>query len=226
MKTNLAHQYYQRQLAQMEEASKQASKPRLLLHTCCGPCVAFPIELLAPLYNLTLIYNNSNIDPEPEYVRRRDEMLRFVDQYNQTHHTDVQVVVTPYHGEEFTAKLARRAHDDEGQGRCRYCYALRLQEAFAYAHEHHFDWVGTVMTISRQKDALALNRIGEILERKYEGSPRYFYSNFKKGGGLEAGMKRAKAAELYRQTYCGCRFSRQARDRRLQGLNEQEKSPK
>ena len=51
---------------------------KVLLHTCCAPCSSAIVECLiqngiAP----TIFYFNPNIYPHAEYLRRRDECVRY-----------------------------------------------------------------------------------------------------------------------------------------------------
>ena len=62
------------------------------------------------------------------------------------------------------------------------------------------------MSMSRQKDELALNRIGKILEKKYP-SVKYLVHNFKKKGGQERREELVAKYNLYDQVYCGCIYS-------------------
>ncbi len=53
-------------------------KPRILVHVCCGPCAAWPLEFLKEHFEVTIYFNNSNIWPEAEYRKRRrtlDQLL-------------------------------------------------------------------------------------------------------------------------------------------------------
>jgi predicted adenine nucleotide alpha hydrolase (AANH) superfamily ATPase len=58
------------------------SKPSLLLHVCCGPCSSNVVKELCEHFNITLYYSNSNIYPSEEYMRRRDELIEFIKQFN------------------------------------------------------------------------------------------------------------------------------------------------
>ena len=37
------------------------NKLKLLLHACCGPCFTIPYEILKDHFEITILYNNSNI---------------------------------------------------------------------------------------------------------------------------------------------------------------------
>ena len=41
----------------------------------------FPIKFLSQYFDVTVFYNNSNIFPESEYQRRKDELKKFLE-YN------------------------------------------------------------------------------------------------------------------------------------------------
>ena len=46
------------------------SRPRLLLHACCGPCATVCVERLLPDYVVTLLWHNPNLYPPEEHERR------------------------------------------------------------------------------------------------------------------------------------------------------------
>ncbi len=62
------------------------------------------------------------------------------------------------------------------------------------------------MTISRQKSADKINGIVRKLVKAYP-NVQYFYSNFKKEGGINFSVAKAKSLGMYRQEYCGCEYS-------------------
>ena len=208
--------YYREGLKTLASIKESGKKPTLLLHSCCAPCNAFPMVYLLEYFDLTLYFNNSNIYPEAEYQRRLAELEKYRDFVNQKYHTNIKMIVTPYEEPKYREKLAILGSQKEGQGRCRYCYAKRMNEAYRYANEHHFDYFTTVMTISRQKSSQILNMIGNKLEPKYPNT-KYLYSDFKKGQGIDKGLVIAKEHNMYRQEYCGCFFSKQAYDKKTSG---------
>ena len=51
---------------------------KFLLHACCAPCGAYVIEELQKRgFDVTVYYYNPNIYPIEEYMRRRDESVRY-----------------------------------------------------------------------------------------------------------------------------------------------------
>ncbi len=196
--------YYDLSLREIK-AIKQTSpaKPRLLIHACCGPCAAWPLEFLHDVFDITVFYNNSNIWPSSEYERRRDEMVRLI---HEIHGDNISIVIPPYDNVAYTKLLAPRKDDPEGWKRCFLCYEIRLREGFQYAKEHGFEYFATVMTISRQKDSQKLNEIGLALSHDFP-EVKWFPSDFKKKGGQQRRDEIVKEYNLYHQDYCGCVFS-------------------
>ncbi len=56
-------------------------KPNLLLHSCCGPCSTEVLTYLAPYFNITVFYYNPNIEPYEEYLKRKNEQIRFIKEF-------------------------------------------------------------------------------------------------------------------------------------------------
>ena len=94
----------------------------------------------------------------------------------------------------------------EGEWRCFKCYSMRIEDALRYASENGYEYVCTVLSVSRFKNSQAINKIGSSLVKKYP-NVKYLYADFKKDKGTEKGIKLAAEASLYRQQYCGCEYS-------------------
>jgi len=202
--------YYRMMEESLKEIKKVDKKPSLLLHSCCAPCNAYPLELLVEYFDLTLMYNNSNIYPFEEYSRRLDELKKYVDFINNKYNVNIKMIETPYINEDFTKLLEPYKEQKEGQDRCKLCYKIRMNEAYKYASENNFDYFTTVMTISRQKNSIILNNIGIELSKLYPNT-KYFISDFKKNKGIDKGLEIAKEHNMYRQDYCGCIYSYNSR---------------
>ena len=54
------------------------TRPRLLLHACCGPCSSAVLEQLCRYFEITVLYYNPNTWPAAEYYRRGEELQKFV----------------------------------------------------------------------------------------------------------------------------------------------------
>ena len=204
-KSSFKRNYHKESLKEMESFKEKFPdrKPRILLHACCVVCACWPMDFLHEAFDITLIYNNPNIWPKEEYDHRLSELKRYL---KERWHDEIGLIVTEYTGEEYMKGLAERKDDPEGWKRCFGCYEKRMDEAFAYADEHGFDYFTTVMTFSRQKDSQKLNEIGLKLGEKYAHA-KYFVSDFKKDDGQRRSNEICDAYNLYKQNYCGCIFS-------------------
>ena len=197
--------YYDLSLAEITNLATNPTKPKILLHVCCAPCSCFPLLFLAPHFDITIYYNNSNIYPQNEYVKRKNELKRYLEILKEND-SIVIPIIEPEYDESFQNNLAILSNEPEGGKRCQLCYRLRMDEAYQYAHENNFDYFCTIMTISRQKDSIILNQIGEELAPKYPNT-KYFHSDFKKKDGITQGNAICKKNNLYCQRYCGCKYS-------------------
>lgn len=213
--------YYQLSLGEIAKFPA-GSKPRLLLHACCGPCSCFPLTFLCEHFSVTIYYNNSNIYPESEFCHRRDELERLLRDIKKDYGYEVGLIVPPYDNAAFTRDLAPFAAAREGGERCFVCYRKRMKEAYDFAEREGYDYFCTVMTISRQKNSQVLNRIGRELEQEGEHKTKYFYSDFKKDGGIEKGRRIRDRYGLYSQLYCGCAYTYQDGLRRQQERQQRE----
>jgi len=55
---------------------------RVLLHSCCAPCSGEVMEaMLASGIEFTIFFYNPNIHPQKEYDLRKNENIRFAEQY-------------------------------------------------------------------------------------------------------------------------------------------------
>lgn len=196
---------YQKELYKLlDELNESNTKPTLLLHACCGPCFTIPYEILKGHFKITIMYNNSNIYPEEEYRRRLEEFKKYILEIN----ADVNFVEFPYDNKTYNIDLEPYAEQKEGHERCRVCFRKRFKQGFEFALANNFEYYGTVMTISRYKNAKDINQIGENLAKEYP-TVKWLYADFKKDNGYEKSLIIIKEHEMYFQEYCGCKFSYQ-----------------
>lgn len=198
----------------IENIKDLRTKPKLLLHACCGPCSCFPLTFLCPYFDVTIYFNNSNIYPSEEYYRRLNELKKLLEIYKKDYGFDVSIIETKYDNENYNKILEPFKDQPEGQTRCFLCYEKRMDEAYKFANENGYDFFTTVMTISRQKNSQKLNEIGAKLEQKYQNT-KYLYSDFKKKNGALIGSQIKTKYGLYQQLYCGCKFTYEKLQRKL-----------
>ncbi len=177
-------------------------KPKLLLHACCAPCSSYVLEYLNKYFDITLYFYNPNIYPYSEFEFRANELKRLVSEMR----LDVKTVIEEYDNESFESVAKKYGDLPEGMTRCFNCYKLRLEKSVKYAKDNNFDYVTTTLTISPHKNASKLNEIGSQLAEEY-GIP-YLYSDFKKKNGYKRSCELSEEYGLYRQNYCGCKYSK------------------
>lgn len=178
--------------------------PKLLLHVCCAPCSSYVLEYLANYFEITVFYYNPNIDTDEEYLKRKDESERFVREFKTKY--PVHFVGLSHLQDEFNEVIKGMEEEKEGGIRCFACYKLRLEKACLYAKKNSFDYFTTTLTISPLKNSKKINEIGCELEQKYD--IRYLYSDFKKKEGYKRSIVLSHEYNLYRQNYCGCKYSK------------------
>lgn len=188
---------------EIEKNAKSGKRPSLLLHVCCAPCSSYVLEYLSKHFEITVYFYNPNISPDDEYYKRADEVLRLVKEMDLQ---NVSVVTEKYDPYEFENMSKGLENEPERGARCVKCYRLRLEKSAVYAQSNGFDYFTTTLTISPLKRADVLNEIGGDLARKYGVS--YLFSDFKKREGYKRSIELSTKYGLYRQNYCGCKYSR------------------
>lgn len=176
-----------------------ANKPKLLLQVCCAPCSGLLSRELVKKYEVTVYFDNSNIFPQAEYLKRATEAEKFFTQEG------VKFILTEWQHDEWL-KLARGLENEPEKGRrCQLCYYYRLNHTAQYASKHDFDFFGTSLSISPWKDAWGIKRIGQDLAQKYD--LKFLADDWQTEIGYDVATEFAKSQGFYRQKYCGCEFS-------------------
>lgn len=184
----------------------------LLLHACCGPCSIEPVELLRREgFEPTICWTNPNIQPLTEHDRRLATLRAWA--------ADVAHVNVVVAGDDrATWETGVAPHGFDRAARCRACYALRLAEACRTARELGFSYVSTTLAVSPYQ---LFETCGDVLAKTaaaYGLTPvwRDFRPYYPEA------TRASRDLGMYRQNYCGCRFSaaeatierHEARDRR------------
>ena len=177
--------------------------PRLLLHSCCAPCSSYVLQYLSEYFEITILYYNPNIYPLTEFDKRAGEQLRLLELVDYVN--PIELLVAEYNAEEFESAVQGFTDEPEGGLRCDACFELRLNESARFAKLGGYDYFTTTLSVSPHKNAASLNRIGGELAERY-GVP-YLFSDFKKRDGYKRSIALAAQYGLYRQDYCGCRYS-------------------
>lgn len=204
---------YQKKMEDIiEENKKNNLVPTILLHSCCAPCSSHVIDVLSKNFNITILYYNPNIEPYEEYLKRKEEEIRFIKEYNNTNRLDI--IDCDYDNEKYHELVKGLEDCKEGGNRCFKCYRMRLEYTAIKAKALNYDYFGTTLTVSPYKNSQKLNEIGEELEKKY--NIKYLYSDFKKNNGYKHSIEMSKEYNLYRQNYCGCIYSQRKNEKEEQ----------
>lgn len=192
---------YARELDRLIE--RQEGKPSLLLHACCAPCSSSVLEMLVPHFDVNVFWYNPNLFPEEEFLKRRDTLSELLEKMELT--DTVKVIDTPWRSSEYYAAVKGLESEPEGGKRCAECFRIRLEETARTASEAGFDYFGTTLTVSRHKNAVLINSIGEAAADSF--GTVWLPSDFKKHDGENRSVELSEEYGIYRQLYCGCEFS-------------------
>lgn len=174
-------------------------KEKLLLHSCCAPCLTAVEEKLRPDFGLTIFWFNPNIEPKHEHDKRLDNVVKLMKQLGQ------KDLISDYdyktENEKWHEIIAGYENEPEGGKRCEKCIQHRLKRTAEIAEKQKYDLFTTTLTVSPRKNSKMINDIGKEL------SPNLAVYHFKKAGGYQRSIELSKLYNLYRQNYCGCQYS-------------------
>ena len=175
---------------------------KTLLHTCCGPCASACVPRLRKGGSEVVMYfSNSNIDTREEYEKRLAGARKLAAAEG------VEIVADAYDHDAWLREVAAGFEREPEKGRrCDRCFRFNLSRTAAYAAANGYDAFATSLTVSPHKPS------GRIFAASED--PRFRREDFKKNGGFGVSVKRSAELGLYRQSYCGCEFSRKERGAR------------
>ena len=188
MKSGICKQNYD--LLMQQQISGLKNKPKILLHSCCGPCSSTCIERLKPYFDVTVFYYNPNIYPKEEFIRRLETQNKVLSYFN------VNLKYLEYNEEEYLSKVQGLELEKEGGKRCEKCFYLRLKKTAEFAKQNGYDYFGTTLTVSSHKDEQLINKIGEEISKQL--NIPFLYSDFKKHDGYKRSIELSKQLDLYR----------------------------
>ncbi|MCG8431165.1 MAG: epoxyqueuosine reductase QueH [Candidatus Omnitrophica bacterium] len=172
---------------------------KVLLHTCCGPCMIHPVECLrGQRMEVTALFYNPNIHPPAEYKNRKEAVSTYARML------ELEVLVPDYDPAQFFRAVCGR---EERLERCPVCWRRRLEETLRIGAEGGFEAFTTTLLASPYQDHDQLRRIGAELAQA--SRVKFHYEDFRLG--FRAACEKAKAQGMYRQKYCGCLYSEMER---------------
>lgn len=193
-------------------------KDRILLHCCCGPCSTAILEwMVEESLRPGLFFSNSNIVPFDEYVKRRDELVRYAATFG------LEVADDEYDHSAWLEFVRSRCGSTEvltgpERGpRCLACFEFRLRRAAEYAATNGYSILTTTLASSRWKVLSQVDDAGRRAVLEFQGEKQneqkliWWPQNWRKGGLQERRNLLIKSCALYNQTWCGCEFSMKLR---------------
>ena len=188
-------------------------------------------------HDIAVFYANSNIAPASEYTHRLDELKRYAQMsgfevfegaYDPgVWEREVAPIgesikqFSPALGERFAARqvgatdtsapidqappasVAELLDDERRKERCRACYRMRLEEAARVAVEGGYDALSTTLAVSPYqftdviREELDRAAAGAGIDAHFEDFRPYY----------DEATRVSRELGMYRQNYCGCRFS-------------------
>jgi hypothetical protein len=169
---------------------------KILVHCCCGPCSLEPVAWLVEKgFEPVLCWTNPNIAPVAEHDRRFETFSAWAAENGFE-------TVCARSDREAWERLVAPAGTDR-QARCARCYAMRLSAAAEKARELGIGSITTTLAVSPYQlydtcmDALVkIARANGLEPVAHDWRDRY-----------PEATRRSRELGMYRQNYCGCRFS-------------------
>ncbi len=172
----------------------------VLLHICCAPDAAHGVPaLLGEGFRVTGHFFNPNIQPAEEYAKRLDATRHLQEA--------IPFPLIVEGGFEVEWEAAVRGMEDQKERgmRCEACVRLRLRRTAEAAREAGCEAFATVLTVSRNKNARMVNPIGR--EEGARAGVAFIDADMGKNDGYNDSVRTTARLGIYRQDYCGCRFS-------------------
>jgi len=177
---------------------------KILLHTCCAPCLTSSKERLDDEHIESVIFwYNPNIEPKEEHDKRLHTLCEYLNADKGSIHTicdyDYEAENKLWH--EYIKGLENEP--ERGQ-RCRKCIEFRLKRTAEKAKILGIDFA-TTLTVSPHKNSKEIFETGAKITEN--SSVKFFEIDFKKKDGYKRSIEICKELGLYRQSYCGCSYS-------------------
>lgn len=182
----------------------------ILLHHCCAPCSFAVTRLLEEMFRVQSFWYNPNIHPADEHGKRKDSLARFV----------AESGGSLLEGPEESVESWIERWQASGLDRCRFCYALRLQEAARSAKQLGFGSFSTTLLASPYQKHELIREAG--LRAANDAGIQFVYRNFRPF--YYEGKDEARRRGAYMQKYCGCIFSRKEREEEQERKNKGERA--
>ena len=154
-------------------------------------------------YIPTAYFFNPNIYPKNEYDRRLEELRSYCKKYDfELIEEDIEGDLSPKY---FYDNIKGLEKEPEKGLRCNKCFELRLIQTAKKAKELGFKKFTTTLMVSPHK--VSENIFAEAFKAAKTEGVEFARFDFKKNNGFNITQKIANFNNMYKQTYCGCKFS-------------------
>ncbi len=178
----------------------QNEDKKIILHACCAICSGYPVSFLKDAgFSVILYFYNPNIYPTEEYQKRLEAQKTLCS------HFGVELIEGDYLPEEFYNAAKGFETEPEKGLRCDKCFELRLRKTAELCSKTGIRNFTTSIVISPHKNFQKLSDLGKKIADEY--GLNYLDIDFKKKDGFLKTNKISRELGLYRQNYCGCKFS-------------------
>jgi len=175
---------------------------KILLHVCCAPCSIAVIDELRATREVVVYFYNPNIYPLAEYEKRKAEVVRVCREWL------IELIDADHEPQVWEEQVGGIGPVKEGGARCAACCRLRLRAAAEQARALGIPGFATSLSSGRQKDSAAINEIGRAVAGEF--GLMFLGEDWKKKGRAERARRMVAERGIYRQRYCGCRYSLEA----------------
>jgi len=172
---------------------------KILLHICCAPDSTAVYERLKTEYEVVGYFFNPNIHPAAEYNKRWAETKRVAEELG------FKLYSSDYSPETWEQAVKGLENEPEKGKRCRECFRFNLSAAAEKARSLDIPIFTTTLTISPHKDSRLIFSLGRAAGLEF--GVDFLMVDFKKKDGFKRSLELSKNLRLYRQNYCGCRYS-------------------
>ncbi|MFC3867688.1 epoxyqueuosine reductase QueH [Helicobacter equorum] len=174
----------------------------ILVHICCSVDSHYFLQRLREQYpdsKLVGYFYNPNIHPKTEYD------LRLLDVERSCKMLGIELYEGEYDTLHWLEDVRGLEEEPEKGDRCVACFDSRLIRTASFAKQKGIGTFTTTLLSSPMKERDILFAQGEKIARMYNLA--FIKIDVRSNGGTQAQAQLAKKDNLYRQTYCGCKFA-------------------
>jgi predicted adenine nucleotide alpha hydrolase (AANH) superfamily ATPase len=178
---------------------------QVALHICCAVCAAGAAErLIQEGHRVVGFFYNPNIYPPEEYRLRLENTRKVAAELG------FPLVEGEYRPEDWEKIVIGLENEPEGGQRCPVCFKMRLERSWRFMRESGYEAFASTLTMGSNKSADLM----EQLTAEFAAPGCFLSRDFKKKDGFKRAGELCRQWGIYRQNYCGCKYSLRDRDKR------------